>query len=109
MGSLRQLTGRSGGLPLYLFQKLLILQRMYVVPDIYKPPFCFTHKAPCENFSHTAALFFRLQFQTAQRRRLCLLQQHSQRKADGDTGDPLNDIAGNTGGCRQTLAQDHGA
>ena len=29
MGSLRQLAGRSGGLPLYLFQKLLILQRMY--------------------------------------------------------------------------------
>ena len=36
------------------------------------------------------------------------MQQHSQRKADGDTGDPLNDIAGNTGGRRQTLAQDHG-
>ena len=29
LGSLRQLAGRSGGLPLYLFQKLLILQRMY--------------------------------------------------------------------------------
>ena len=59
------------------------------------------------NFLTRLPHFVRLQFQAAQRRRLCLLQQHSQRKADGDTGDPLNDIAGNTGPSTLEMIEDN--
>ena len=36
------------------------------------------------------------------------MQNHCQRHADGHARDALHDVAGNTGSCRQSLAQNQG-